>query len=76
MSEIISDLSDLDLQQDLQFGHHVLSETLALADKHNLTVYDACYLELAKRLRLPLATLDGDLAAAALAESLTVIPEP
>jgi predicted nucleic acid-binding protein len=39
--------------------------TLALADAHGLTVYDAAYLELATRLALPLATLDADLRGAA-----------
>ena len=36
-----------------------------LCDRHNLTFYDAAYLELALRLRLPLATLDGALVRAA-----------
>lgn len=37
---------------------------LALARRHGLTVYDAAYLELARRLALPLATLDRRLMAA------------
>ena len=41
------------------------SDTLSLADELRLTVYDACYLELALRRRLPLATLDQTLRAAA-----------
>ncbi|MBV9990503.1 MAG: type II toxin-antitoxin system VapC family toxin [Alphaproteobacteria bacterium] len=45
---------------------------IALAVRHRLTVYDGAYLELAKRLRLPLATLDGDLRKAAKAEGVTV----
>lgn len=36
----------------------------ALARRHRLTVYDAAYLELARREGLPLASLDGDLRAA------------
>ena len=36
----------------------------ALADRHGLTSYDAAYLELAQRRRLPLATLDKALLAA------------
>ncbi|HEY0790268.1 MAG TPA: type II toxin-antitoxin system VapC family toxin [Chthoniobacterales bacterium] len=39
--------------------------TLQLARDHRLTVYDAVYLELAVRRRLPLFTFDGQLAAAA-----------
>jgi predicted nucleic acid-binding protein len=38
---------------------------LPLAQEHGLTVYDAAYLELAKRRRLPLATLDDALRKAA-----------
>ncbi|MEL6736626.1 MAG: type II toxin-antitoxin system VapC family toxin, partial [Pseudomonadota bacterium] len=36
-----------------------------LAERHRLSVYDACYLELAKRKSLPLATLDKNLIRAA-----------
>ena len=35
-----------------------------LAARHGLSAYDACYLELALRLQLPLATLDTELLAA------------
>ena len=40
-------------------------ETTHLGRTHNLSAYDASYLELAMRLGLPLATLDGKLKAAA-----------
>lgn len=43
----------------------VWGEALELAHRHQLSVYDATYLELALRLQLPLATLDRELAAAA-----------
>ncbi len=43
----------------------VWGTVLALADQHRLSVYDSTYLELALRMRLPLATLDRALAAAA-----------
>ena len=46
---------------------------VALARKHRLTVYDASYLELALRRRLPLATLDTELVAAARAESVPLV---
>src|SRR5271170_3087420 len=38
-------------------------EVLQLARKHELTVYDAVYLELARRNGIPLATLDKELTA-------------
>jgi predicted nucleic acid-binding protein len=45
---------------------------MALARKRKLTVYDAAYLELAKREALPLATLDRDLEKAASAEGVAL----
>ena len=47
-------------------------ELLELARKRNLTIYDAAYLELAKRQRLPLATVDRALERAALAEGVAL----
>jgi predicted nucleic acid-binding protein len=49
------------------------AEVLTLARRHRLTVYDAAYLELARREALPLATLDQELAAAARAEQVAPI---
>jgi predicted nucleic acid-binding protein len=46
---------------------------LALGEKHGLTVYDAAYLELAQRRRLPLGTLDMHLRKAAQAENVIVL---
>ena len=43
---------------------------MGLARRHRLTVYDAAYLELARRLALPLATLDRRLVAAAVDEGI------
>ena len=44
-----------------------------LAQRHNLTFYDAAYLELARRESIPLATLDQALARAAIAEGVPLI---
>lgn len=49
------------------------STTIHLADLHRLTVYDAAYLELAQRRRLPLATLDAALTRAARAAGVDVL---
>ena len=46
---------------------------LALARRHRITVYDAAYLELARREAAPLATLDKQLATAAQAEQVELI---
>lgn len=48
---------------------------LTLARRHRLTVYDAGYLELALRLGLPLASLDGDLRRAATASGVALLGE-
>lgn len=42
-----------------------IKRLLDLADRYDLSTYDATYLDLAIRLALPLATLDRDLAVAA-----------
>ena len=44
-----------------------------LASRHRLTAYDTAYLDLAKRLALPLATLDNDLKNAASTEGIDVL---
>ena len=49
------------------------ASVLALARRHRLTVYDACYLELAQREAVPLATLDAQLARAARAEGAPLL---
>jgi predicted nucleic acid-binding protein len=46
---------------------HAWADTMHLARAHNLSSYDASYLEVAIRRGLPLAALDGKLKAAALA---------
>jgi predicted nucleic acid-binding protein len=50
----------------------VSDDLLRLAREHRLTVYDAAYLELAKRLDVELATLDQRLVNAARAEGVRV----
>jgi predicted nucleic acid-binding protein len=57
-------LADVDPLTDVDVAP-VESDLLALARTHNLTVYDASYLELASRLGLPLCTLDAQLIDAA-----------
>ena len=44
-----------------------------LAQRHGLSAYDACYLELAMRRGLALATLDADLKRAAIAAGCVVL---
>ena len=46
---------------------------MRLATEYKLTIYDAAYLELAERIGLPLASLDGDLRKAALAAGVVLM---
>jgi predicted nucleic acid-binding protein len=62
---IIERLRILPLHVDAETADRGWSDTLALAERFDLTLYDAAYLELALRLGAPLATLDQDLARAA-----------
>jgi len=70
---ILAGLEGLPIRIDRETGDRAWLETLAVADKHRLTVYDATYLELALRLALPLATLDDDLRQAAQLEGLVLL---
>ncbi|WP_284180192.1 type II toxin-antitoxin system VapC family toxin [Rhabdaerophilum sp. SD176] len=74
-SDALADLSALEISIDPETERHAWKATLQLADYHGLTVYDAAYLELAQRKRLPLVTLDRALASAAGAASVEVLPK-
>jgi len=69
----LDDLALLDITTDSHTDTHAWAETLQLADRFRLTMYDAAYLELAHRRGVPLATLDEDLSAAAVALGLRVL---
>src|SRR5262245_58506524 len=51
-------LAALPITVDEQTDGRAFGDTLSLARAHNLSVYDAAYLELALRRGLPIATLD------------------
>lgn len=57
-------LGRLQIVVDLETDAHAWGRTRQLAAEHDLTVYDAAYLELAIRRRRPLATCDAALAKA------------
>ncbi|HEV3210452.1 MAG TPA: type II toxin-antitoxin system VapC family toxin [Chthoniobacterales bacterium] len=69
----LADLALLDITTDPHTDSLAWGETLSLADRFRLTVYDSAYLELAQRRSLPLATLDDDLSAAAAALGLRIL---
>jgi predicted nucleic acid-binding protein len=55
----LEDLMALPIDVDPGASTTAFQGVVPLAQAHGLTVYDACYLELALRRSLPLATLDG-----------------
>jgi predicted nucleic acid-binding protein len=69
----LADLSLLPVSTDLETEKQAWGATLRLAERHRLTLYDAAYLELAQRRSLALASLDGELRAAAEAEDVALL---
>jgi predicted nucleic acid-binding protein len=63
-------LETLPIETDSETNAHAWSATLGLARRHRLSLYDACYLELALRRKLPLASFDAALLRAAAAEGV------
>ena len=62
--EFLALLAELDIETDPTTHERALRDTLNIALQHNLSAYDAAYLELALREGLALATLDEALLAA------------
>lgn len=56
----VSDLNSLDLK--VTSTSELIEDALQLAEKKNLTAYDACYAVLAQKLELPLITADAPMA--------------
>jgi predicted nucleic acid-binding protein len=69
----IADLGRLPITVDPETDSHVWTTILRLSDRYGLTIYDACYLELAQRRNLPLATLDQQLRVAGQALGLSLL---
>ena len=69
----LADLAFMPIRVDLETDRQAWGATLQFAVAHRLTLYDAAYLELAQRRRLPLATLDRDLRTAARAERIVLL---
>ncbi len=68
--QLYAHLDALPIEIDPVSTSRVWGRTLGLANAHRLSVDDAMYLELALRMRLPLATLDRTLSEAARLEGL------
>ena len=66
-------LRELPIMLDLDTAERAWGEAALLAERFRLSVYDATYLELALRRRLPLASLDQGLREAAMAVGVDVL---
>jgi predicted nucleic acid-binding protein len=66
-------LRELPIMLDPDTAQTAWETTARLAERFNLSVYDAAYLELAERRRLPLASLDRELREAAVAAGLETL---
>ncbi|MGA9582634.1 MAG: type II toxin-antitoxin system VapC family toxin [Allosphingosinicella sp.] len=71
--EFVTFLQDLDAEIDDLDQDRAVSVLLPLARDQRLSLYDAAYLELADRRRLPMATLDASLIRAANAIGVELI---
>lgn len=76
LTEFIEDLAALPIRLEPPRGPAQWPAIVILAEQYRLTAYDAAYLELAQRVSLPLATLDGDLRKAAQAEGTALVAQP
>jgi predicted nucleic acid-binding protein len=65
-------LGQLNIVTDQATAAHALGDTLNLARRYKLSTYDAAYLEIALRSGLPLATLDANLAKAAITAGVPI----
>lgn len=72
LSRILTQLRALVVEMDTKTNLEAWEASLELADKYMLTTYDAAYLELARRRRLPLATHDKALIRSAPAENVVL----
>jgi len=66
-------ISDLPIRTDHDSTLALWNETQVLCDEYQLSAYDAAYLELARRRRIPLATLDNAMIRAASALGISLV---
>ena len=71
----LSTLEILPVEIDENAPREAWSAALLLARKHQLTLYDAAYLELAIRRGVALGSLDNDLRKAGKSEGVKLLPE-
>jgi len=74
LEQALESLRDLPIQIDSPGDRFFSGNEVQLARIYSLSAYDAAYLSLAASLRVPLATIDGDLAYAARDLGISVLP--
>ena len=72
-TRFIALITELPIIVDQESPERMIKEIFALAREHNLSSYDASYLDLAMRKGLPIATLDKNLLAAAKRSKVTIL---
>ena len=73
-SAMLAQFGVMNIVTDRETDRYAWTTTQRLAERFDLTPYDASYLELAQRLSLPLATLDKALRSAANEAGVDVVP--
>jgi predicted nucleic acid-binding protein len=73
MNALANQLTMLPVTLDIETADQAWMATARLAERYQLTLYDAAYLELAQRRKLPLATLDKDLIRAGKTLGMTLL---
>jgi predicted nucleic acid-binding protein len=71
--EHLEDLSRLPIVVDHEATGRAWSDTMVLAARHHLTLYDGAYLELSLRRQLPIATFDTALQKAARSANVALL---
>jgi predicted nucleic acid-binding protein len=74
VDRLLEIVAALPVELDAEPAGNSLAAVVSLAREHRLTTYDATYVELARRRRLPLATLDTRLAGACRKVGVAVLP--
>ena len=74
-TRFIALLTELPIMIEQEPPDRMLKDILALAREHQLSSYDASYLDLAMRKGLPIATLDNGLIAAAKRSQVPIVKE-
>jgi predicted nucleic acid-binding protein len=71
--DLLSVLYSLPIDAEDSPDRDVLLRSLSFAEKHSLTIYDATYLELAVRRKMPIATFDSRLKSACIAAEIAML---